>query len=250
MGVDVTRDGHVAVVVLDRPEKRNAFDGGQTSALDAALNEVDDDPSVWVILLGSSHKVFSAGTDLAVGSGGPTGRGGHYGVTNRQRRTPLIAVVEGAAVGGGFEVVLACDLVVASTDATFALPEVSRGVIATCGALFRGPRALPPMVATEMLLTGDPLDAHRAHALGLVNRLCSPGEALAEAQRLAARICQNSPTAVGLTLRALNASSTAMDQLGWAVTADATRAVLSSPDAPEGRRAFLQRRDPAWADPS
>src|SRR3954466_8863738 len=203
MPVTVDHEDHVAVVTLDRPEKRNAMDAEMTAALDDALNRLDDDPGVRVVVLASSSSVFSAGTDLRTGSGGPTGRGGLYGVTRRTRRVPLIAAVEGPALGGGFEIVLACDLVVASTAASFGLPEVSRGVVATCGGLFRGPRALPVNVATELLLTGEPVDARRALELGLVNRLTDVGGALDAALALAARIAQNSPVAVQATLRSI-----------------------------------------------
>ena len=130
---------------------------------------------------------FSAGTDLAVGAGPPTPRGGGYGVVRRDRATPLIAAVEGLAYGGGFEIVLACDLVVAARTARFALPETARGLVANCGALFRAPRALPLNIAREMLLTGDPLDAERAWSLGLVNRLVEPGTAEQAALELAER---------------------------------------------------------------
>jgi enoyl-CoA hydratase len=248
--VRVDRHDHVAVVTLDRPEKRNAMDAEMTAALDAALNELDGDRAVRAIVLAGSGPVFSAGTDLATGSGGPTGRGGPYGVTRRTRRVPLIAAVEGPALGGGFEIVLACDLVVASTAASFGLPEVSRGVVATCGGLFRGPRALPVNVATELLLTGDPVDARRALELGLVNRLTDEGGALDEALALAMRIAQNSPVAVQATLRSIQTHVAALDHLGWITTDDATRTVLASPDSAEGKRAFLERRAPVWDDPA
>ena len=250
MPVRFDRREHVAVVTLDRPEKRNAMDADMTAALDAALNELDGDPSVRAIVLAGTGPAFSAGTDLATGSGGPTGRGGHYGVTRRIRRVPLIAAVEGPALGGGFEIVLACDLVVASTAASFGLPEVSRGVIATCGGLFRGPRALPVNLATELLLTGDPIDARRALELGLVNRLTDEGGALDAALALAARIAQNSPVAVQATLRSIQTHVAALDHLGWLTTDDATRTVLASPDSGEGKRAFLERRAPVWQDPT
>jgi len=244
--VRVEHEGHVAVVTLDRPEKRNAMDAEMTAALDDALNRLDDDPAVRVVVLASSSPVFSAGSDMSTGSGGPTGRGGPYGIARRNHRTPFVAAVEGPALAGGFEIVLACDLVVASTGASFGLPEVSRGVVATCGGLFRAPRALPLNLATELLLTGDPIDARRAAELGLVNRVTDEGGALREALALAGRIARNSPVAVGATLRSLHLSAGALDQLGWVTTDDATRAVLASPDAAEGKRAFLERRPPAW----
>jgi enoyl-CoA hydratase len=248
--VGVERSGPVATVTLDRPEKRNAMDAEMTAALDAALDELDDDPATRVIVLASSSRVFSAGTDLANGSGGPTGRGGPYGITRRTRRVPVVAAVEGPALGGGFEIVLACDLVVASATASFGFPEVARGVVAICGGLFRGPRALPLHIATELLLTGDPVDARRAAALGLVNLLTDEGAALAGALTLAARVAANSPVAVQATLRSIHTYTAALDHLGWLTTDDATRTVLASPDAAEGKRAFLERRAPVWRDPT
>ena len=246
MTVSIEFDDAVATVTLSRPEKRNAFDAELTTALDSALNELDDDPAVRVILLAADGPAFSAGTDLKDGSGGRTGRGGFYGVTDRRRATPLIAVVEGPAIGGGFEVVLACDLVVASTDASFALPEVSRGVVATCGALFRGPRTLTTSQALDLLLTGDPIDAVQAHAWGIVNRLTAPDQALAQARELAHRIERNSPAAVTATLRAVQAIVGAADSVGWQATEAAARFVLNSSDAAEGKRAFLEKRMPSW----
>jgi enoyl-CoA hydratase/carnithine racemase len=248
--IGVERRGSAAVVTLDRPEKRNAMDAEMTAGLSAAFDELDDDPATRVVVLTSSARVFSAGTDLAGGSGGPTGRGGPYGITRRTRRLPVIAAVEGPALGGGFEIVLACDLVVASVTASFGLPEVSRGLVATCGGLFRGPRALPLNIATELLLTGDPVGARRAAELGLVNRVTEEGGALAEALALADRIAANSPAAVQATLRSIHTFAAALDHLGWLTTDDATRAVLGSPDSAEGKRAFLERRAPVWRDPA
>ena len=163
------------------------------------------------------------------------------------RTTPLIAAVQGPALGGGFEIVLSCDLVVAARSATFGLPEVARGVVATTGGLFRAPRALPPMVAAELLLTGDPLDADRAATLGLVNRVVDDGQALAVALELAERISTNSPAALRATLAAMHSIAGQDDQLGWEATAAARAAVLASPDAAEGKSAFLERRPPRWS---
>jgi enoyl-CoA hydratase len=248
--IRVDRRGPVAVVTLDRPEKRNAMDAEMTSALSSALDDLDDDPATRVIVLASSSQVFSAGTDLATGSGPPTGRGGPYGITRRTRRLPVIAAVEGPALGGGFEIVLSCDMVVASTRASFGLPEVARGLVAACGGLFRGPRALPLNVATELLLTGDPISARQAAELGLVNRLTDDGAALDGALALATRIAAHSPVAVQATLRSIHTHAAALDHLGWLTTDAAIRAVLASPDAAEGKRAFLERRAPVWRDPT
>ncbi|MDT7550884.1 MAG: hypothetical protein QOE84_3278, partial [Actinomycetota bacterium] len=150
------------------------------------------------------------------------------------------------ALAGGFELVLACDLVVAARGAVLALPEVSRGVIATCGALFRAPRALPLNVARELLLTGDPMPAERAHALGFVNLLVEPGETVTAAVALAERICRNSPASVRSTLRAIDETVSADDDLGWAATGRGMAIVMASADSGEGIQAFLERRQPEW----
>ena len=191
MPVERTRHGRVLVVTLRREEKRNAIDEETALGIDGALNELEDDDDLWVGVITGGTQVFSAGTDLRVGSGSGTERGGPYGIIRRRRSKPLIAAVEGFALGGGMEIVLACDLVVASSTATFGLPEVRRGLLALYGGVFRSARALPLNVAKEIVLTGDPIDAARAERHGLVNVVTEPGGALAGALALAERICAN-----------------------------------------------------------
>jgi enoyl-CoA hydratase/carnithine racemase len=192
--------------------------------------------------------VFSAGSDLASSRDGSarTERGGEYGVIRRDREKPLIAAVEGPALGGGFEIVLSCDLVVASSTASFGLPEVKRGLVPTCGGLFRTPRVLPLNVAKEMLLTGDRLSPERAYALGLVNEVTEPGEAVARALALAARICAVGPVGARASLRALERTVAERDELGWGATSTATDAVRASDDIREGLAAFFEKREPRW----
>ncbi len=240
------RHGRVLLVRMERPAKRNALDAAMTAGLDAALDELDDDPGLWAGVLAGTPVAFSAGTDLVAGAGAPTARGGNYGVVRRDRATPLIAAVEGLAYGGGFELVLACDLVVAARTARFALPETARGLVANCGALFRGPRALPPNIAREMLLTGDPLDAERAWSLGLVNRLVDAGGAEASALELAQRVCEHAPVAQQASLRAVGEVLAELDERGWAATARAQEVVDASADAAEGLAAFREKREPRW----
>jgi enoyl-CoA hydratase len=247
MTVTTERHDRVLLVRMERAAKRNALDAGMTAGLDAALNTLDDDPELWAGVLAGTPLAFSAGTDLASGSGAPTARGGSYGVVRRDRVTPLIAAVEGLAYGGGFELVLACDMVVASRSARFALPETARGLVANCGALFRAPRALPPNIAREMLLTGDPLDAERAWSLGLVNRLVEPGEAERAALELAERVCAHAPVAQRLSLRAVAAADAERDARGWAATELADAEVNASADAAEGVAAFREKRAPRWS---
>jgi enoyl-CoA hydratase len=247
MGIVTARHGSVLLIRMQRPDKRNALDAAMTAGLDTALNELDDDPDLRAGVLAGTPAAFSAGTDLAAGAGEPTPRGGNYGVVRRDRDTPLVAAVEGLAYGGGFELVLACDLVVAARTARFALPETARGLVANCGALFRAPRALPRNIALEMLLTGEPLGAERAWSLGLVNALVDPGEAETTALSLAARVAANGPVAQRATLRAVAESWAEPDARGWAATYRAQAAIAASADAVEGIAAFREKRDPRWS---
>jgi enoyl-CoA hydratase len=242
----VERRGHVLLLRMRRTDKRNAIDRPMTAALDAALDLLDDDPDLRCGVLTGGPDVFCAGTDVAVGPGAPTPRGGNYGVVARRRTTPLVAAVEGIAFGGGFEIVLACDAVVASRSARFGLPEVALGLVPNCGALFRGPRALPPVVARQMLLTGDPIDAGRAHELGLVGELVEPGGAQERGLEIAERVAQRSPVAVRATLVALGHIERDADATGWAATDDAVAAVSASEDRAEGVAAFFAKREPVW----
>lgn len=247
MAVRVEREGAVQVLTMDRPERRNAFDGAMTQALDAALNEFEDDDSVRAAVLTGGPDFFSAGTDIRVWAGEPTERGGPYGIAKRRLGKPLIAAVEGAAVGGGFEIALATTMIVASRTAYFSLPEVGLGLVAECGGLFRAPRALPLNVAREMLLTGERLPAQRAYDLGLVNRLTEPGAAVDEAVAIAERIAGHAPVAVRETLRAVEAAYPANDDSRWIDTATAKEGARASADAAEGVAAFLAKRPPRWS---
>jgi enoyl-CoA hydratase/carnithine racemase len=246
----VTTEQHerVLLVRIEREEKRNAVDQAVADGIGAALDRLDDDPELWVGIVTGTSTVFSAGSDLASSRDGSarTERGGEYGVIRRDREKPLIAAVEGPALGGGFEIVLACDLVVAATTASFGLPEVKRGLVPTCGGLFRTPRALPLNVAKEMLLTGDRLSPERAYALGLVNVVTEPGEAVAGALALAARICAVGPVGARASLRALERTVAEHDELGWEATATATDAIRASDDIREGMAAFFEKREPRW----
>jgi enoyl-CoA hydratase len=196
MSVLTRAEGNILVVTLDRPQKRNALNPDITAGLDAALNQLEDDPGLWCGILTGGPEVFSAGADLTVGPGPPTERGGLVGIITRNRTKPLIAAVEGFAVGGGLELVLCCDLVVAATTASFGFPEAKRGLMPDFGGAFRISRVLPVNVARELLLTGENLDAERAERLGFVNVLTGPGQALAAALTLAGRVCTNAPAAV------------------------------------------------------
>ncbi len=240
------RRGHVSIITIHREDKRNAVNADVAAGLDAAFNDFDDDPDQWVAILTGGTSVFSAGTDLAAGPGHPTERGGEYGLIRRRRTKPLIAAVEGVAFGGGFELAMSADLVVAASNARFALPEVRRGVIANSGALFRTARLLPVNIAKELLLTGSEISPKRAKKLGFVNRVCDPGEALATALELAETIATNSPVSVQQTLQAIDAVVALDDEEGWAATVAGQAVVTESEDMAEGISAFFEKRPPRW----
>ncbi len=238
--------GRILVVRLDREAKRNAIDVDMAEGIDAALNRLEDDPELWAGVLTGTTSVFCAGTDMRAGVHS-TERGGQYGIIRRHRSKPLIAAVEGAALGGGFEVVLSCDLVVASKTAEFGLPEVKRSLVPICGGLFRAPKALPRNVARELLLTGDPIDAKRAHKLGLANVFCGQGEALDEAVALAERICRNGPVAVRETMRFLASLDAPDEAHGWEETLESEDVIRNAADTREGVAAFFEKREPNWS---
>lgn len=238
--------GHVLVVSMRREAKRNAVDRALADAIDVALNRVEDDDSVRVGVLTGTPAVFCAGSDLTSGGDYVTERGGEYGVIRRDRSKPLIAAVEGLALGGGMEIVLACDLVVAARDARFGLPEVCRSLVPTCGALFRAPQTLPVNLAREMLLTGEPMPAERLYAAGVVNALADPGGAVDAAVAMGERIAANGPLAVRACLRAVNEFVGANDAATWAANDEAAWSIRGSDDVREGVQAFLEKRRPRW----
>jgi enoyl-CoA hydratase len=249
--VDYTQQGRVAVLTIRRPEARNAVSPDVAKAMEAGLDRLEGDDQVWVGVVTGEGPVFSAGADLKAIAAGDglalsTERGGFAGITRRARVKPVVAAVDGPALAGGCEIALACDLIVASTAASFGLPEVKRSLVAAAGGLFRLPRALPPAVAMELILTGDPLPAERAHALGMVNELVAPGEALSAALALAERICANAPVAVRESRAVAVAALTAGEEAGWAMTEEAMTRAARSEDFAEGPRAFIEKRAPVW----
>ena len=251
-GVTFERHGHIAVITLVRPAVRNAVNADVAQGLERALDTLDTTPELRAGVLAAKGLAFSAGADLKLISEGRrhemyTERGGFAGLTARTRVKPLIAAVDGPAVAGGMELVLACDLVVASTAAHFALPEVKRSLVAAGGGLFRAPRALPWGVALEMLLTGDPLSAERAYRLGFVVSLTEPGEARAEAVALGERIAANAPLAVQRSLAEAVQAVAQSDGEWWSRSRTAMDEILTTEDAAEGPRAFLERRAPTWS---
>ncbi|GAA5135797.1 crotonase/enoyl-CoA hydratase family protein [Pseudonocardia adelaidensis] len=247
--VTVERRDAVLVVTIDRPAVRNAINTAAARLIGAAMDELDEDPSLFVGVLTGAGGVFSAGMDLKAFLAGEKphvpGRG-FAGLVERPPSTPLIAAVEGPALAGGFEIALACDLIVAGQGASFGLPEVKRGLIAGGGGLLRLPRKAGLAKATEWALTGDRIGAAEAHAAGVVNRLVPDGQVLPAALELAERIAANAPLAVQATRRILTEGQEwpAAEAFGrqWEIYAP----VRESEDAQEGARAFAEKRAPVW----
>jgi enoyl-CoA hydratase len=239
----------VAFITLNRPEARNAVDGAMAAKLGAAFEELDGRADLHAAVLTGSGSTFCAGMDLkAFRIGGRStfeGRG-FAGLVERPPVKPLIAAVEGHAVGGGFEIVLACDLVVAARGASFGLPEVRRGLVAAGGGLLRLPHRIPYHQAMELALTGQPMDAVRARELGLVNRLVDDGQALAAARELAVVIAANGPLAVAATKRVILESPDWSQQEAFARQHDIVEPVRQSQDANEGATAFVEKRSPVF----
>jgi enoyl-CoA hydratase/carnithine racemase len=243
---------HVALVTLNRPEKRNAINPATSAAMEAIVRKIEADSEIRVVILTSSDdRVFCAGADLAAIAAGQaagidTPNGGFAGFVFAQRTKPWIAAVEGMALAGGTEICLACDMIVASENARFGLPEVKRGLMAGAGGLHRLSLALPINIAKEAILTGEPFDAEFAHRHGLVNRLVSPGEALATAKAIANTIGDNAPLAVQYSLSAIRASAGQPDGAGRAVVAERFATLRRTEDYQEGPRAFVEKRAPIW----
>lgn len=251
MSVDFEQRGPFAVITINRPEARNAINADVAAGIEEAIDKLEADDSIWLGILTGVPPVFCAGADLkAINSGNAGGlstkKGGFAGFVQRERTKPVIAAVDGPALAGGTEIVLAADLVVASTTATFGIPEVKRSLVAAAGGLFRMGRKIPLNVAMELALTGDPIDAARAHHFGLVNRLVEPGQALDEAIKLAEQITANAPIAVRESRKVVLEATNAADEIGWKMSAEGMAKAMSSEDLQEGLTAFIEKRPPVW----
>jgi enoyl-CoA hydratase len=249
--IDYETRGHVALITINRPDARNAVNGEVANGIESAIDRMEEDDGVWMGVLTGAGPVFCAGADLKAINAGKaaelqTERGGFGGVTQRDRSKPLIAAVDGPALAGGTEIVLACDLVVASTQASFGIPEVKRSLVAAAGGLFRLPKKLPPNIAMELALTGDPIDAARAHHFGLVNELVEPGQAVDAALALAARIEANAPLAVRASRELLLRYEELDVDEGIRESNRAMLSLGSSADFSEGLTAFIEKRPPNW----
>lgn len=242
------REG-VLTITINRPAQKNAVNHEVALQLASALDLLDADPELAVGVLTGAGGTFSAGMDLKAFATGElpvlAGRG-FGGLTRAVVSKPLIAAVEGWALGGGFELVLACDLIVAADDARFGCPEVTWGLVAMEGGLIRLPHRLPYHIAVRILLTGEPLPAAEAQQYGLVNELTAPGAALEGAHELARRVARNAPLALAATKEVLRATQGLDESDAFARQDQLTAGLASSEDAHEGARAFAEKRAPVW----
>lgn len=246
----VAHEDGIVVVTINRPQQRNAVNRAVSYGVCEAIDELDRNPGLRVGILTGAGGTFCSGMDLKAFLRGEVTRvegRGILGIAMTPPKKPLIAAVEGYALAGGFEAVLACDLVVAARDAQFGLPEVKRGLAAAAGGLLRLPRLLPPRIAMEIALTGDFIGAERLAQFGLINILTEPGGALEAARALARRIIVNAPLSVAASKRVM------VEQQDWPLDAmfarqqEITGPVLASKDAREGAAAFAERRAPNWS---
>lgn len=248
---------HILVVTLNRPEVRNAVNLDLTMGVGVALDLAEADPDTWVVIVtGAGDRAFCAGADLkAAAAGELTGtderlnRWGFAGYVSHAISKPTIAAVNGFALGGGTELVLASDLAVAADTASFGLPEVKRGIFAGAGGSFRLPRQIPPKLAMEAILTGEPITALRALEVGLINRVVPASEVLEAAIALAEKICANAPLAVQASkriARGITDEHVVAEDADWERTGVEGAALMRSQDAREGMRAFAEKRAPQW----
>jgi enoyl-CoA hydratase len=254
--VTYSTEGRLGIITLNRPEARNAINGDVARGMEAAIDQMEADENVWAGILtantqGQERPVFCAGADLKAINSGQAGdlntkRGGFAGFVYRERRKPIIVAVDGLATAGGCEIVLAADLVIATTRSSFGLAEVKRNLIAGAGGLFRLPRAIGQAAAMEAILTGEPIPAQRAYELGLVSRLVEPGQAMDEARRLGAQITASAPLAVYASRQVVVAAAYESDENLKSLTNTLFASVMSSEDTKEGLTAFIEKRAPNW----
>jgi enoyl-CoA hydratase len=247
--IRVERRGRVQLITIDRPEARNAFDLAMSQRVAAALDELDADAELAAGVVTGANGVFSAGMDLKAFARGEfpgVPVRGFAGMTQKASDKPLVAAVEGPALAGGFEIALACDIVIAAESATFGLPEVRRGLVAVAGGLRQLARRVPRGIAKEIALSGQPISAARAAEVGLVNRVVPDGEALGAALELAETIAANAPLAVAATKRVLDELDAWDGDEFWARQGEIAGPVIISEDAREGAVAFAEKRDPVW----
>lgn len=250
------RQGHIALITFNRPEAMNAVNAQLALEVGSALEEFAEDTDLWVaVITGAGDKSFCAGADLKELAAGrqvipqETAHWSFAGLCRHYVPKPIIAAVNGFAFGGGTEIALACDLVVASERASFGLQEVKRGLIAAAGGLLRLPRQIPLKVAVEAILTGDPISVEEAFRWGLVNKIVPNDQVVPAAMALAEKICTNSPVAVRASKEVIyRGLSLPVDcaQEAWEINKNYITYVKASEDFKEGTRAFAEKRKPNW----
>ncbi len=248
--VEVERRGAVLLMAINRPERRNAVNRAVSEAMVGALDLLDSDPDLRVGIITGRGGNFCSGMDLKAFLDGERpeieGRG-FAGVCEAPPTKPLIAAVEGYALAGGFELALACDLIVAADTAQFGLPEAVRGLVAGSGGLLRLGRRIPSGIALEYALTGAMIPAGEAREWGLVNRIAPPGEALDAAMELAGQIAANAPLSTAMSKRIMRESRLWSDDEMFDLQRPLSESVINSDDAKEGARAFAEKRAPKWS---
>ena len=249
--VEIERRGATALLTLNRPDARNAISPEVSREMLTHLDAIEADDGLRAVVVTGAGDVFCAGADLKVVATGRANeianvKGGFAGIVTRDFPKPLIAAVNGPALAGGFEIVLACDLTVAADTARFGIPEAKRGLMAAAGGLIRLPKRVSLAIALELAMTGDPIDAERAFQLGLVNRVVPRERVLDEALALATTIAGNSPIAVRLSRQLVREAVELDEPAAWKRTNELAVDVFSSGDAIEGATAFAEKRQPVW----
>jgi enoyl-CoA hydratase len=247
--VQLTTEDGIAVVTINRPEARNAVNAAVAKGIAEAMDSLDQREDLRIGIITGAGGTFCSGMDLkaflrreAVRLEGR----GFAGLVEAPPKKPLIAAIEGYALAGGFEIALACDLIVAAQDARFGLPEVKRGLAPTAGGLLRLPKQLPMRIARELVLTGEMVQAEKLAAYGLINRIVAPGTALTVALDLARAIAENGPLAVAACKRVMQEAQDWSSAEMFRKQSEIAAHVFASDDAREGASAFAEKRKPVW----
>ncbi len=243
--------GNLLIIRLNRPQARNAVNGELAKGVEAAIDELENNDALTAAVLAANGPVFCAGADLKMIAAGrdaelATERGGFGGLVRRKRTKPLVAAVHSSAFAGGFELVIACDIVVAAQGIQFGLPEVKRSLVALAGGLVELPGLIGEKLAYEIALTGEPVPAERLYQLGFINRLVPAEQVLDEALKLATAICDNGPLAVRASKRIIAEGRDLATDARWKMSNEVGYPVFKTEDAQEGPRAFIEKRKPVW----
>lgn len=248
--IQTEKNGALLIIRMARPEARNAFNAEMSAQMEAVIDRFEADEALHVAVLAGTEEAFCAGADLKAVAAGEvySGRRGGFGIFGLPPAKPLIAAVDGFAVGGGFELCLCCDLIVAARTARMGLPEARHGVVAIGGGLFRLPKRMPYHLVMELALLGDLQTAESFHRCGVVNRLVDkPGEALSEALRLAKQMLRNGPLALSASKQIIANAFEWSDQAAWQAQMTFADRAMTSQDAREGMQAFAEKRSPNWS---